>query len=716
MSSTAKKELTIFIILFLLALTIRLVYLSQLRSDPSFDAPIVDAEYHDKWAMAIRDGETFHEGPYFRAPLYVYFLALIYTFFGHNFLAVRIVQLFIGSLSVLLIYHLGKRIFDRSVGLIAGLLAAFNGVFIYFEGELLIPVLILFLDLVMILTALWSARGREWWRWLICGAILGLSAIARPNVLIFLGALIPWLLVSMRRKTLGRKKMMAGVAGLLLGVVLVIMPVTVRNAIVGKDFVPIASQGGVNFYIGNNPQADGVTAIVPGTREDFWGGYQDAIKIAVRAEKRYLKASEVSNYWFRRGFQFWREQPMTALRMTFKKFGLFWGGAEIGNNKDVYFISSRIPPLGMLIWPGSIYCPFGIVAPLALAGMVLVWRRREGRGAGLTALFIFSYMASVIPFFVTARFRLPVIPFLLPFAAYTIISLVRARVWTRFFLVLILILIFGLLVNLNLAGYPQPPAADSHTSMGHLYLQRRLYSEAEKEFRKALSLETEYEQMTSPKLHAITGLARVYAETGKQGLSFKLLKEGISRWPNAAGLHFQQGHTYYADGRLEEAIASWRETVRLDPEFHQAYLELGNAYEDQKQYGLAIAAFQNAVEANPRYVIAFFNMGLLYSKMEQIPEAMEAYRKAVETDPAFADAHANLAWLHAKEDVDLQEGFRLIRRALELDEENPVYWDVLAELYISEGKLEEARKIFGTMIEREPGQAYWKRRLKEIEN
>jgi len=45
------------------------------------------------------------------------------------------------------------------------------------------------------------------------------------------------------------------------GLVLPIIPVTLHNALVGHDFVPIASQGGVNFYIGNNPVADGYTAI-----------------------------------------------------------------------------------------------------------------------------------------------------------------------------------------------------------------------------------------------------------------------------------------------------------------------------------------------------------------------------------------------------------------------------------------------------------------------
>jgi len=134
-----------------------------------FDAPIMDAKYHDQWAQAIRHGQPFHQGPYFRAPLYPYFLALIYSLFGHSYLAPRILQFLIGSLSVVLIYFLGKRTFGPAVGRIAAVLAAVYGTFIYFEGELLIPVLIIFLDLLLILAILSTEERPGGWRWLGCG-------------------------------------------------------------------------------------------------------------------------------------------------------------------------------------------------------------------------------------------------------------------------------------------------------------------------------------------------------------------------------------------------------------------------------------------------------------------------------------------------------------------------------------------------------------------
>ena len=91
---------------------------------------------------------------------------------------------------------------------------------------------------------------------------LGLSAIARPNVLLFGPAIVVWLAIVHRREAL---RALIYVACVTTGCLLVILPITIRNYVVGKDVALIATQGGVNFYIGNNPQADGRTAIVPGT-------------------------------------------------------------------------------------------------------------------------------------------------------------------------------------------------------------------------------------------------------------------------------------------------------------------------------------------------------------------------------------------------------------------------------------------------------------------
>ena len=726
MRSNTKKQLLFLLVLFLFALGLRLIYLNQLQDSLLFDTPIMDAKYHDQWAMAIRDGQPFHEGPYFRAPGYAYFLAAIYALFSHQYMAARMVQFIIGSFSVLLIYFLGKRAFNHSVGVIAAVLASIYGGFIYFEGELLIPALIIFADLALVLALLSTSERPGWWKWFGCGAILGLSSITRPNILLFGIILLPWIVLRLRRRGLGGNRVFLQLAGFALGTLLIILPVTTRNYLVGRDFVPIASQGGVNFFIGNNQKSDGSTAIVPGTAVSWWGGYWEAIRLAENAEGRSLSASEVSNYWFKQGLEFMRENPKGYLRLFLRKLALFWDGVEISNNKDIYFFSKRTPPLGILLCHGVIFCPFGIVAPLALAGMVLSWRRGQGKRK-LLILFVFSYMVSVILFFVTARFRLVVIPFLLPFAGYSLVYLFREKRLARILFAVVLILVFGLAINLNLADYSLPPVEGSYATMGHAYLEKKMYHQAEEEFRLALSTGFDHKGITAAKLNSITGLAKVYEETGNLDGAIGLLEQAILMRPNMvtypirAGpdmetLYYHLGCFYYAGGRLDDAISQWEETIRLWPALPEPYIQLSKAYEDKGRAAEAIALLERAIQVDQQNFLAHYNLANLYAKQARVDEAVDHYKKTIEIVPAFVDAYASLAWIYSQTGTHLDEGIQLVKKGLELDESSRASWVTLAELYIQKGETEKARDIFRKMIQKEPEEAYWRRRLKEIEN
>ena len=75
------------------------------------------------------------------------------------------------------------------------------------------------------------------------------------------------------------------------------LPISAYNRIVGEDWVLIASQAGVNLWIGNNPESDGSTAIVPGTRGGWWEGYHDSIALAEAEAGRTLSASGVSRHY-----------------------------------------------------------------------------------------------------------------------------------------------------------------------------------------------------------------------------------------------------------------------------------------------------------------------------------------------------------------------------------------------------------------------------------
>lgn len=399
-----------FVLVCALALVLRVVYVLQARSSPLFDHPQMDALYHVEWARAFARGEDFQPGPFFRAPLYPWFLGLCTRFFGEDLLLPRLVQAGFGTLTVALVMRVAALVFDRRTALVAGLVAATYWTSIYFEGELLLPVLEMLFDLAAIERTLVAGRDGRIRSWCVAGAAWGAATLVRPNVLAFVPLMVLWSLRGPER--FGLRAVRA--AAFVLGLAALIAPVTLYNRIVGHDAVLVSSQGGVNFWIGNNPSSDGSSAIVPGTRGDWWGGYHDAIAIAESARGRALAPSEVSAFYTERALTWMRTEPMAALRHFVWKARLFWMDWELGNNVDERFFALRYGPI--LRW---LPVGFGALAAAGIVGLLLAWRRSWTCAPLL--LFVPVYAGTVIAFFVCARFRMPIVPVLAVFAGSAVV-------------------------------------------------------------------------------------------------------------------------------------------------------------------------------------------------------------------------------------------------------------------------------------------------------
>ena len=467
-----------------------MAHVVQVQDGPLVSAPILDERVHHDWATRFAAGEpwsvdrdTGEPLPYFRAPLYVWFLGTTYRLFGVDpALAPRLLQAGLGALACGLLFLLGRRLFGPAAAWIAGLAMALDWVLVVYDGELLIVPLIVFLDVLLVLLLVRAAdepdARRRLHGWVAAGLTLGLSAIARPNVLLFAPCAFLFVLFEERarraapplatpaaRPTRGRP--LAAAATLTLATLVPILPVTARNWLVAGDRVLIASQGGVNFYIGNNPRADGMTAIVPGTSADWWGGYEQTHAMVREALGREPEESEVSRWFFGRAFDFWRDDPHAALALTARKARMLASRQEWPNNKCLYTFVEEFAPLTAHLPIG-----FAVIGPLGLLGLVLAL----GRPRRLFPVWSFTlvYAASVVAFFVSARFRAPLRPFLILLGAQAVVWLVRAareRAFARLVPSLALLAVLTLFVNhlpeRGLFGPPHRVAQDTFGALGN---------------------------------------------------------------------------------------------------------------------------------------------------------------------------------------------------------------------------------------------------------
>jgi len=469
-------------VLFAFALALRLIYLVQIHDNPTFKYPTLDARYHDEWAQAIADGQLTQPEAFFRAPLYPYLLGLVYYIFGHNFYAPRIGQHLIGSFGVVLLTLLAIRLFGKKFAVATGIFFATYASVIYFEGELLLDFLLISLDLLLFIFLYKAKENPSWSNWLIAGLWFGLSAITRPNILVFIPAVLFWIWCSFRKREVFKRQFTFAVQ-FLVGVFLPILPVAVHNYQTEKPLVLIASQGGINFYIGNNPNAEGYTSMMPGRLQTNWE-LADIRAMAKEETGRELSSAELSDFWYRKGLAFWKSEPDDVFQLLLKKTYLFFTRFEISNNQDIYLFwknSSLIRFLPVGFW---------IIGPLGLLGIVFSFVNRRAR---LLSVFVLLYAASVIFFFVNARFRLPVLPFLTLFGVYAVFELGRRfREKQNRLPYVAALALFSVLVNSNFYGFTKNVKPAGLFRLGNVFMERGNHAEARQFFYQTVQLDPKF--------------------------------------------------------------------------------------------------------------------------------------------------------------------------------------------------------------------------------
>ncbi len=606
------------IIIFVIAFLVRFVYLIELTHNSPFSSYLyLDALRYDSWAQSIAFGIKHVMEPAFRAPLYPLFLAAIYNIFGHNLFIARLVQMFLGALICVLIYYVASKVFNKRIAVISALIGAFYGPFLYWAGEMLIVTLIVFLDLVMLLIVLQAIEKSSTLYWLFGGIVLGLSSIARPNVLVF----IPWVVVliflvhKLRETGVIKKLKLVYMLCFLAGTFVVIVPVTIGNYLDTKDFVLISSQGGINFYVGNNPDADGRTAQAPGIMEAH-GEFLDnmwlvSVKHAEETEGKRLMPSQVSQFWYRQGLRFILENPWEWFKLMLKKCAYFLTGVEITNNEDVYYFTRFSTVLRALMWHKGIAFPFGIICPLALVGIII--SRRHWRRLLLLYGFMFFYMLSVVLFFVCARYRMPVIPVFLIFAGYTIsycVQRLKSHEYKLFFYTMASTILIGILVNSSIGGVTIINRAQAYLFAGNAYEARGLYRQAIDEYKTAIEFMPDHSM-------AYHGLGTAYAKIRDYNTAEQMFKKVLEIEPFNTWAHFNLGTVYTAQHKYDKALDEYEAALEIDPEYELAAYWAAVVCERLERWDETIVHLEKVLQINPYNERAQRKINIVEQRLER---------------------------------------------------------------------------------------------------
>jgi 4-amino-4-deoxy-L-arabinose transferase-like glycosyltransferase len=187
-------------------------------------------------------------------PLYTVFLYLHFLVFGKNYMFVELTQAVIGSGSAVVLALVARRIVAERVAIIAGILCAIYPTYVYWCAlPMQLTVDVFLLEVALLLAMIAMERDKFGWH-ILAGVWIGLTALSKSFYISFPVFYLLWLWVW---KKPGLKKNIQAALVWALFAAVTIAPMAIRNYHVFHRWVPLTTNGGVNFWYGNNPRATG---------------------------------------------------------------------------------------------------------------------------------------------------------------------------------------------------------------------------------------------------------------------------------------------------------------------------------------------------------------------------------------------------------------------------------------------------------------------------
>ena len=627
-----------------LGIVARVTWFWSIRGESYLYAHVQDsALYHEMALNILRNGFPLPEA-FSVAPMYGVFLAGMYRLFGLDPLAVYAFQVILSGFTILLTVRLGRSLFGGFGAWVGGLVAALYPVSIIYDVRLLSVGMSTFLTVA----AAWAghrawchAKGRNW---LLAGAVLGLGALVRGNLLLVAPALIG---IAFWR---GRFKH-AALCGL--GFILSISPATVHNHSASGEVIPISLGGGINLYRGNNAYVVD-TAVhpfrLPAQRD---GLLKKSQLIASIETGKKLTPAESDRYWTVRSLLHWADSPSRAVGLTVRKLVQVLSPHEIGDHMDLDHV---VRTSAVLKWIPPIYGPVVMLAFLGVLGT------RRPRDAVPAAMLVVGLMSIAI-FFVVSRYRTPWVPLLAIYAGggmawlkFAYLSRGRGRLWLGGLVMgAVGLSIFSPASHKwlpwnSLAGEAKVPDScriDQHVrhalevedqfNLGVFSLNHGRLADAEEAMWSVLKMDPTHTPAgvnlswlllqkgandTAAKIakkvikvdecddKAWANLATASMRLGDKSMAYRAAKKASEIDPYNPGYWSSLGESMMSRGNRDGAKALFSRAVKWRPNMWQAHARLGQMALEEGRYAEASTHLQIAVKAQPQRVELIGMLGL----------------------------------------------------------------------------------------------------------
>jgi len=557
------------------AVLVRLLYFLEIRQTPFFLAPVIDAAFYNDLGRTLAAGEGTGRAPFMMPPLYPLVLSLLYRLGGVSLPSAHALQFVFGVLSTLMTFAIARRVAGLAVAVLAALMVGTSRALLFVEGDLLATPLAVLLDLVFLF---WMLRFRDSasWRDLVpAGIFLGLAALTRPPVLVVLPVFVGWLLWRRRRP--------AAAVVLVVLALLPIVPVTLHNLRANGELVLISANGGINFWIGNNRDMRQTVAMRPGPE---WRRMND---LPLRQAGKVTPVERDRWFWREAMAEIRRDLP-AAMQRSFEKTLLLIHDHEIMRDFDFYYFRDHFSRV--LRMPSA---SFAFLLAFALVGAFLARPRRPS----MTVLWMFAipYALSIVAFFVTARYRAPLLPVLAIAAAVGLVWLWQQLQQRRLRAVVSAVLLVAIATVVSCVDWYGVDTVDVAES------KYRIAKAQENAGDLALALQGYEEVLQLAPAHALAAA-------------------------RAAGCEQQLG-------RVQEAVVRYETILEQHPEYVEVMINLANMAWRYQDAPMARDYFELAIATDPWYAQAHGYYAMFAAGQGNPQQAIALYDKALELDPTW---------------------------------------------------------------------------------
>lgn len=481
-------------------------------------------------ARTFVQGQGFHDLPFMRAPLYPLFLAVIFRLFGAEIAAARVAQALLSTATIPLLYLWAQRRHGPRAGLLAAALGAALFSFSVQTAFLLTETLFLFLLALGMVLLEWGEDHPAWWIPLGCGVLFGLVTLTRSIGLPLVVVAAVGLGLSGGRGESRRHLARLKPALLVLaGAVLVIVPWTVRNAVVHHSLILVDTTGTTNLWMDNDPELG---------------------RDAVKAELLKYSEGERQGLSLEEGMRSIVTHPGWFAEKCWRELRRFFSLEYF----DDFIRRPAIWYPEAEVW-SRVLLGDGLYLVVAAAGLIGLISSRT-RSKALDLFWLAYVPATTTLFHVELRYRLPFLLAIIPYAAAALAqpreswAALTKKPWRAVGAGLAMLALGGIL--LSWADYPgrsvQIVRKRVHVAQGRRALDGGRTASAEAHARRAIDIYPESSEARVLLAHALRA-------AGHSEEAEAVLRQAIDYRSGNPHPHLLLGDLLRSQGRLEEAAS-----------------------------------------------------------------------------------------------------------------------------------------------------------------